>query len=145
MSAQPGDALTGPDIDLEQLVALVETGDLPAITAAVASLHPADLAELLNMLPQPESRKTVFGMLPVKIAATAVTRLSPAGRTEILESRSDEELRSIVEELESDDAADLLESVPKERAQAVLAGAARIGGGAHPATAEVSRRILPAA
>ena len=122
MSAQPGDALTGPDIDLQQLVALVETGDLPAISAAVASLHPADLAELLTILPQPESRKTVFGLLPVKSAATVVTQLSPPGRTEILESRSDDELRSLVEELDSDEAADLLESVPKDRAQTVLQG-----------------------
>ena len=122
MSAESGDALTGPDTDLEHMVAVVETGDPSAISAAVASLHPADLAELLNILPHLESRKTVFGLLPVKVAATVVARLAPPARTEILESRSDDELRSLVEELDSDEAADLLESVPKDRAQTVLQG-----------------------
>ena len=122
MSSQSGDALTGPDTNLEQLAALVEAGDVSAISTAIASLHPADLAELLNVLARPDSRKTVFGMLQTKVAATVVTRLSRTARAEILESRSDDELRSLVEELDSDDAADLLESVTKERAQAVLQG-----------------------
>src|SRR6185503_11038000 len=77
---------------------------------------------LLNILPRRESRTAVFGLLPATVAAMVVARLSPAGLTEILESRSDDELRSLVEELDSDDAADLLESVSKERAQAVLQG-----------------------
>ena len=122
MSAQPGDALSGNEIDLQQIAALVETADPAAISTAVARLHPADLAELLNILPRRESRTAVFGLLPATVAATVVARLSPAALTEILESRSDDELRSLVEELDSDDAADLLESVSKERAQAVLQG-----------------------
>ena len=118
MSAQPVDA--GAASDLEQLAALVETGDAAAVTAAVAPLHPADLAELLNVLQRPESRRLVFGVLPPQTAATVVIRLPPPARRDMLESMTGDEIRALVEELDSDDAADLLESVSKDRAQAVL-------------------------
>ena len=86
----------------------------------IAALHPADVAELLNMVGRPESRRKVFALLDTPTAATVVTRLSPAIRTEILDSLSTDQLRRIVEELDSDDAADLVEAVSTERAQAVL-------------------------
>ena len=86
----------------------------------IAALHPADVAELLNMVGRPDSRRKVFALLDTPTAATVVTRLSPAIRTEILDSLSTDQLRRIVEELDSDDAADLVEAVSTERAQAVL-------------------------
>ena len=112
----------GPEHEnaVERLAALIEAGNTAAISDAMASLHPADLAELLNALPRAESRRQVFAALDPATAATVITRVSPATRTDILDSLSTDEFRRIVEEVESDEAADLLESVPKERAQSVL-------------------------
>ena len=118
MSVQTGEQESA----IEQLAALVEAGDAAAVASAAASLHPADLAELLNILPRPELRRRVFATLDPGMAATVIARVSPATRGDILESLSVEQVRRIVEELDSDEAADLLESIPKERAQAVLQG-----------------------
>jgi magnesium transporter len=118
MSVQTGEQESA----IEQLAALVEAGDAAAGASAAASLHPADLAELLNILPRPELRRRVFATLDPRMAATVIARVSPATRGDILESLSVEQVRRIVEELDSDEAADLLESIPKERAQAVLRG-----------------------
>lgn len=118
MSVQTGEQ----ERAIEQLAALVEAGDAAAVASAAASLHPADLAELLNILPRPELRRRVFATLDPRMAATVIARVSPATRGDILESLPVEQVRMIVEELDSDEAADLLESIPKERAQAVLQG-----------------------
>jgi magnesium transporter len=120
MSTQERDVLPADEQRLEQFVALLETADPEAVKAMIVALHPADVAEMLNMVGRPESRRQVFALLDAPTAATVVTRLSPAIRTEILESLSTDQLRRIVEELESDDAADLLEAVAAQRAQAVL-------------------------
>ena len=122
MSAQTPDGMTEDERGLEELVALLETGEPEAIKARIAALHPADVAELLNTLGRPELRRRAFALLDITTAATVLTRVSPAARTEILDALSADDLRRIVEELDSDDAADVLESVSKERAQAVLQG-----------------------
>ena len=119
MSAQTPESLSAVG-GIERLVALVEESGAAAVATMVAALHPADLAELLNALPGPESRRGVFRLLEPAVAATVISHVSPATRIEILETMSAEDLRRIVEELDSDDAADLLGSVSKDRAQAVL-------------------------
>ena len=121
MSAQTPEGPSTVD-GIEPLVALVEESGAQAIATAVAALHPADLAELLNALPRADSRRQVFTLLEPAIAATVITRVSPTTRIEILDTMSADDLRRLVEELDSDDAADLLGSVPKEQAQAVLQG-----------------------
>jgi magnesium transporter len=120
MSADQPDVLSADERGLERVVALLETAAPEAVKAMIAALHPADVAELLNMVGRPESRRKVFALLDTPAAATVVTRLSPAIRTEIVDSLSTDQLRRMVEELDSDDAADLLEAVSTQRAQAVL-------------------------
>jgi magnesium transporter len=121
MSAQTPESLSAVG-GIERLVALVEESGAEAVATTVAALHPADLAELLNVLPRADSRRSVFRLLEPAVAATVIAHVSPATRIEVLETMSAEDLRRIVEELDSDDAADLLGSVSKERAQAVLQG-----------------------
>ena len=87
MSVQTGEQESA----IEQLAALVEAGDAAAVATATASLHPADLAELFNILPRPELRRRVFATLDPRMAATVVARVSPATRGEILESLSVEQ------------------------------------------------------
>ena len=120
MSADQPDVLSADARGLEQIAAVLETADPESVRTMIAPLHPADVAELLNMVGRPESRRKVFALLDTPTAATVVTRLSAAIRTEILDSLSTDQLRRIVEELDSDDAADLVEAVSTQRAQALL-------------------------
>ena len=122
MNAEP--ASTGiPRADtFEQLIALVETGRDGDVEEAVASLHPADVAELIDLLERAELRNRLFRALAADVAPKVLKLVSPLARAAIVQELSDDHLRQILEELDSDDAADLLGSISKERAQAVLAG-----------------------
>ena len=61
-------------------------------------------------------------MLAPDVAPTVLSLVSPLAREEIVQAVADDHLRQILEELDSDDAADLLGGIPKERAQSILAG-----------------------
>ena len=110
------------DNAFEQLIAVVETGRDEDVQEAVAPLHPADVAELINLLERSETKNKVFRVLAPDVAPRVLSLLSPVGREKIVQDLSDDRLQQILEELDSDDAADLLGSIPKERAQSILAG-----------------------
>ena len=87
----------------------------------LTDVHPADIAELLDQLDEPRVRQRVFGLLPTEAASAVLSLISPAVRDELVTNLSDRELAGLVEELDTDDAADLLETLPEERTPTVLA------------------------
>ena len=87
----------------------------------LTDVHPADIAELLDQLDEPRVRQRVFGLLPSEAASAVLSLISPAVRDELVTNLSDRELAGLVEELDTDDAADLLETLPEERTPTVLA------------------------
>ena len=107
---------------LEQLISLADGGSEQELATLVSSLHPADVAEAIDLLERAEARNRVFGVLAPDSAAQVLSLISPLSREKILQDLSEDRVRSILEHLDSDDAADLLASVPNERAQSILAG-----------------------
>ncbi|HXW06395.1 MAG TPA: magnesium transporter [Vicinamibacterales bacterium] len=110
------------DVQGARLAALLEAGDEDGLQTAVLALHPADLADALSAVDRAETRGKVFSRLPASTAATVLTLVSSVVRTELLQHLGDAEVRSILEELDSDDAADLLGTVTPERARGILEG-----------------------
>jgi magnesium transporter len=108
--------------DFEHIVAVAETGQVDDLKQAVSSLHPADAAELINVVERFEIANRVFRALPADVAPRVLSLVSPLVRERIAQDLSIDRLRQILGELDSDDAADLLGSVPKERAQSILEG-----------------------
>ncbi len=112
--------LPGIDDDLaERLEDLLESGDREEAVRIAASLHPADLARLLNYLPTGE-RETLFGWLPSEQAGLALAELDEELRTRLLEETHPERLSEFLGHLETDDAADVLADLPEEVAARVL-------------------------
>ena len=99
------------DTGFEHLIAVVETGRDEELEEAVASLHPADVAELINLLERFESKNRVFRVLAPDVAPAVLSLVSPLARERIVQDLSVDQLGQIVQELDSDDAADLLGSV----------------------------------
>jgi magnesium transporter len=122
MNAEAQKTEVGQENTFEHLVALADTGRDEDVKEALASLHPADVAELINLLERAESKNKVFRVLVPDVAPTVLSLVSPLAREKIVQDLSVDQLRQIVTELDSDDAADLLGSVPNERAQSILAG-----------------------
>ena len=105
---------------LEHLVIQAELGQDEIVRMGIAALHPADAAELLNVLEEPEVKFKVFGFLAAPQAAEVLSLVSAHTKEDLVERLSDDELGDLVEYLDSDDATDLLASLSVRRAQAVL-------------------------
>ncbi len=112
--------LPGIDDDLvERLEDLLESGDRQETVRIAASLHPADLARLLNHLPAGE-RETLFEWLPSEQAGLVLAELDEELRMRLLEETHPERLTEFLGHLETDDAADVLADLPEEVAARVL-------------------------
>jgi magnesium transporter len=86
----------------------------------LTDLHPADIADLLEALEESEKIK-LFKGLDATLAPEVIAHLSEYSREQILSDLSHRRLGQIVDEMDSDDAADLLTGVPEEVVEKVLA------------------------
>jgi magnesium transporter len=105
---------------LAQLDDRLRHGDPAAAVQFIRDLHPADIAELLEGIDEPD-KKGLFGQLDADTASEVIPYLSEFSRDQILADLSRRRLGEIVDDLDSDDAADLLASVPRETAEEILA------------------------
>jgi magnesium transporter len=86
----------------------------------LAQFHPADIADLLESLEE-EEKRAVFQKLNTEVASEVIAHLSEFSREQILSDLSHRRLGQIVDEMDSDDAADLLTGMPEEVVEKVLA------------------------
>jgi magnesium transporter len=117
-------ARSGPMIDVdadfvEDLVSLIDSGQGPMVLNIAADLHPADLAEVIEHLPTEQARM-LFRWLPVEQAGDVLAELDDDFRASILEETSQVRLTALLDELNSDDAADVIADLPEELAEKVL-------------------------
>lgn len=104
-----------PDI-VERVRALVEGDEGAALDAALAELHPADIADVLQELSD-KQRVSVLKRLDTDRAAEVLTEIDQHSGQELLLLLSDSEIASLVEEMPSDDAADLMSTLPPEQSE----------------------------
>lgn len=84
---------------------------IEATKKALASLHPADLAEIMEELDR-HQREVLFQRLDVETAADALEETSTELATELLEAVPPEKAADILEEMAPDEAADALSELP---------------------------------
>jgi CBS domain-containing protein len=85
----------------------------------LASLHPADIAKIIDEL-DPAQRQEVFESLDVETAAEALAETDPAVQVSIVESLDEERAADILEEMEPDEAADVLGDLSADRREEIL-------------------------
>ncbi len=85
----------------------------------LATLHPADIADIIEKL-TPVEREAVFQTLDEEVAAGALEEVKPKVQKSIVESLASERVAEIVEEMNPDAAADLLGELPQERTEKIL-------------------------
>jgi magnesium transporter len=122
INAVVGESGEPQETAIDRLAALAETGPDHEISEAVALLHPADAAELLDVIERVEIKNKLFGMLAPDVAPTVLTLVTPLTRETLVEQLSIAQLQQIFLALDSDDAADLLPLVPGDKARSILAG-----------------------
>jgi magnesium transporter len=90
----------------------------------LATLHPADLAEIMEELDR-DQRTVLLERLDVETAADALEEADPELAAELLEEVSPEKAADILEEMAPDEAADVLSDLPGETRDEVLAAMER--------------------
>jgi sporulation protein YlmC with PRC-barrel domain/CBS domain-containing protein len=85
----------------------------------LASMHPSDIADILEEL-SPSERDAVFTSLDEELAAEALEEVEPRLQKALIESLDSERAAGIVEEMDPGAAADLLSELSDERSEAIL-------------------------
>jgi len=105
---------------LAKLKSALNQGNLEDAVQLLTDLHPADIADLLESLEE-EEKRAIFQELNTEVASEVISYLSEFSQEQILSDLSHRRLGQIVDEMDSDDAADLLTGMPEEVVEKVLA------------------------
>lgn len=105
---------------LEQLKSQVENGEKESIAEFINELHPADIADILENLPE-EDAKYVYVLIEEELAADSLMELDDDFRESFLKLFSAQEIAEQVDQLDTDDAADLLGELTDEDKEQVIA------------------------
>ena len=105
-----------------RLAALREALDEGAVRSAqrlIATLHPAEIAQLLESLP-PARREIVWELTDPELDGDVLIELSDDVRDELISEMDAQELAAAAENMEVDDLADLIDSLPETVTQQLL-------------------------
>ena len=105
---------------LSQLEELIDAGNKTEVSKQIAGLHPADIAEILEELNN-ERAQFVFLLLDNEKAGDVLAEIDEEERVHFIESFPAETIaRRFIDNMDSDDAADLVASMPNEQQHEVL-------------------------
>jgi len=90
----------------------LESGTLRQVQTLINSLHPAEIALLLESLPQAE-RAVVWELIGKKDEGEILVELNDEVRTRLIEEMDAEEVIAATEGMELDDLADLVADLPE--------------------------------
>ncbi len=103
----------------ETMQALLEQKNINELRRYLADMDPVDIAVFLDGL-DGEQALLLFRLLPKTAAADAFSYMEPQAQEQLIAVLTDRELKSVVERLNMDDAADLLEEMPAGVVKRVL-------------------------
>ena len=90
-------------------------------------LHPSDIAELSRHLNRDE-RTYLFNLLEPEVVSEILLELNPPMQSEYLAQADTARISEVVEEMDSDDAADFISGLKKEVAEKMGEAARNLGG-----------------
>lgn len=109
--------LADAEIELRESL---ERGHSARARSIMADLHPADIADLLDVLDE-DLRFQAFSLLEDEIASEVLDETQAEATLHLVEAVPDERLADLLEELPMDDAAELLGDLPPEQAETLIA------------------------
>jgi magnesium transporter len=104
---------------LELLRRALDQGTARQVSRLVNSMHPAEIASLLESLP-PAQREIVWDLVDPEFEGDVLVELNEEVRADLIEEMAPEDLVTAAESLELDDLADLLHDLPETVHQQVL-------------------------
>ncbi|MBQ8076808.1 MAG: magnesium transporter [Eubacterium sp.] len=104
---------------VEQIQKHYENRELSAIKEILGDINPADIAAILEELPE-NQRLLFFRLLPKEDAADTFVELDGDTQEALIHGISDTELRGVLDELYLDDAVDIIEEMPATLVKRIL-------------------------
>jgi len=104
---------------LKRLKDALETGTLRRVRREINSLHPAEIADLLESLPPPQ-REVVWELVAPESDGDILVELNDEVRSNLLSGMDEAELVAATEGMDLDDLADLMPELPEAVTQQVL-------------------------
>ena len=108
-----------PGADVDDLTTLVDGGNSEALKTFLSLLHPADLAELFEILDRDRWAKVIEGLNTAQIS-DLMEELPDHLRDDLAELLRPGQLTRVIEEMASDDAADVLADLPRDMAKDLI-------------------------
>jgi magnesium transporter len=97
----------------------LNANDTDRVLSLVEQLHPADLADLIELTPAPQRRSLVVA-LGDRIDADLISELNDWVRDEVVEDLTPNEIADVVTDMDTDDAVAILEEMDSDQQQEVL-------------------------
>ena len=104
---------------LQQAWPLFESSDGASLRQLLGDQRSSDIAEIVELLDR-EQIRMAFNVLDKPVAAEVLEKVEEATRRKVFELLADHELRTIIIELDLDDAADLLAELSKQEREELL-------------------------
>ncbi len=105
---------------LEDIHARLEADAHGDVARELSELHPADIAEILEEIDGDDARR-LFSILDEEIVADAISEMDEDIRAKLLKDYSSKSIAEVVvENLDSDDAADIINELPDAKRREVL-------------------------
>ncbi len=104
---------------LARLTSIVESGSFSNAKALLAAMHPAEIADLLESLPQSE-RSVLWDMVDSSIEGDVLVETHDEVRATLVREMDSSELQAVSQTLELDDLADFIQSLPETLTREVL-------------------------
>lgn len=105
---------------LEHIRAIINAGDTEAASKELASLHPADIAELYQNLDLEEA-EFLYRLLDDDTAADVLMELDEDDRRKLLRDMPAEEIaKQVIDHLDTDDAVDIIQELDEEDRDKIL-------------------------
>ena len=98
---------------IQNIERLIKNHDDEALLLLLAEEHPADIAEIIDIL-NLSSATYLFKLLDSEQTAEALLEIDDDDREKILKNLSAEEIADEIDELDTDDAADIISELPPE-------------------------------
>lgn len=105
---------------IEELKAMIDAGDTKAVSEAIAELHHADVAEIIQQFHEDDAF-LFFGLIDSEKRADVFLELDEDWRQALLEDLSSSDIaEQLVNAIDSDDAADLISELPERQQEEVM-------------------------
>jgi magnesium transporter len=104
---------------LKDIRALADGEHHGAILNILVDLHPADIADVFTQIGK-DDRRVLFNLLPTETASDVLTELDAPLVEQILEKIPAQKISTLVDAMDSDDAADIVSDLPEDIAHHVL-------------------------